>query len=158
MHGVEDELTNIQIMGSLGRPRALFLMVDTQASLMERLQADAAELRGRLEGVKLRDLARCDAANAAEKLQLLQQHELQHQLQEQLLAHKHEEEQQLLSPALQAPVAGAGQPSPGSPGVGAPAHAAAGGDGSDTGTTSGGSGAAGEGDDSGPPCKKSRVA
>jgi hypothetical protein len=51
-------------MGSLGRPSALFLMVDTEASFMERLEAAAAALRGRLEGVKLRDLARCDAAAA----------------------------------------------------------------------------------------------
>jgi hypothetical protein len=32
---------------------------------MERLEAVAAGLRGRLGGVKLRDLARCDAAAAA---------------------------------------------------------------------------------------------
>jgi hypothetical protein len=40
-------------------------MVGTEASFMERLEAAAAALRARLEGVKLRDLARCDAAVAA---------------------------------------------------------------------------------------------
>jgi TPR repeat protein len=62
VHGVEDELADAQSMGSLGRPSALFLMVDTEASFMERLEAAAAALRAQLEGVKLRDLARCDAA------------------------------------------------------------------------------------------------
>jgi hypothetical protein len=39
-------------------------MVDTEASFMERLEAAAAALRARLGVVKLRDLARCDAATA----------------------------------------------------------------------------------------------
>jgi TPR repeat protein len=66
MHGVEDELADTRSMGSLGRPSALFLMVDTEASFMEGLEAAAAALRSRLGSVKLRDLARCDAAAAAE--------------------------------------------------------------------------------------------
>jgi TPR repeat protein len=66
VHGVEDELEDTRSMGSLGSPSALFLMVDTEEAFMERLEAEAAALRGQLEGVKLRDLARCDAANAAE--------------------------------------------------------------------------------------------
>ena len=41
-------------------------MVDTEASFMERLEAAAAALRVRLGGVKLRDLARCDAAAEVE--------------------------------------------------------------------------------------------
>jgi hypothetical protein len=61
---VEDELADARSMGSLGRPSALFLMVDTEASFMERLEAAAAALRARLGGVKLRDLGRCDAAAA----------------------------------------------------------------------------------------------
>jgi hypothetical protein len=65
VHGVEDELTDARSMGSLGRPSALFLMVDTEASFMERLEAAAAALRAGLGVVKLRDLARCDAAAAA---------------------------------------------------------------------------------------------
>jgi hypothetical protein len=65
VHGVEDELAGARSMGSLGRPSVLFLMVDTEASFMERLEAAAAALRGRLAGVKLRDLARCDAAAEA---------------------------------------------------------------------------------------------
>jgi TPR repeat protein len=65
VHGVEDELVDARSMGSLGNPAALFLMVDTEASFMQRLQAEAAAVRVRLEGVKLRDRARCDAANAA---------------------------------------------------------------------------------------------
>jgi hypothetical protein len=36
-----------------------------EASFTERLEAAAAGLRGRLGGVKLRDLARCDAEAAA---------------------------------------------------------------------------------------------
>jgi hypothetical protein len=64
VHGVEDELADARSMGSLGRPSALFLMVDTEASFMERLEAAAAALRARLGVVKLRDLARCDAAAA----------------------------------------------------------------------------------------------
>jgi hypothetical protein len=71
VHGAEDELTDAQSMGSLGSPAALFLMVDTEASFMERLQAEAAALRGRLEGVKLRDLAECGVANAATAAALL---------------------------------------------------------------------------------------
>jgi hypothetical protein len=66
MQGAEDELADARSMGSLGRPSALFLMVDTEASFMERLEAAAAALRSSLESVKLRDLARCDAAAAAE--------------------------------------------------------------------------------------------
>jgi hypothetical protein len=65
MQGAEDELADARSMGSLGRPSALFLMVDTEASFMERLEAAAATLRAELRGVKLRDLARCDAAAAA---------------------------------------------------------------------------------------------
>jgi hypothetical protein len=65
VHGVEDELADAQSMVSLGNPAALFLMVDTEASFMERLEAEAVALRVRLEGVKLRDLARCDAETAA---------------------------------------------------------------------------------------------
>jgi hypothetical protein len=66
VHGVEDKLTDAQSMGSLGRPSALFLMVDTEASFMERLEGAAVALRAELGGVKLRDLARCDAAAAAQ--------------------------------------------------------------------------------------------
>jgi hypothetical protein len=66
MQGAEDELADARSMGSLGRPSALFLMVDTEASFMERLEAAAAGLRAELEGVKLRDLVRCDAAAAVE--------------------------------------------------------------------------------------------
>ena len=65
VHGVEDELADARSMGSLGRPSALFLMVDTEASFMERLEGAAAALRGRLGGVKLRDLTRCEAAATA---------------------------------------------------------------------------------------------
>jgi TPR repeat protein len=65
VHGVEDELADARSMGSMGRPSALFLMVDTEASFMERLEEAAAALRARLGGVKLRDLARCDLALAA---------------------------------------------------------------------------------------------
>jgi hypothetical protein len=46
VHGVEDELADGQSMGSLGRPSALFLMVDTEASFMERLE-EAARRCGR---------------------------------------------------------------------------------------------------------------
>jgi hypothetical protein len=66
VHGAEGELAGARPMGSLGSPSALFLVVDTEASFMDRLEAEAAALRGRLEGVQLRDLARCDAVNAAE--------------------------------------------------------------------------------------------
>jgi hypothetical protein len=44
----------------------LFLMVDTEASFMERLEAAAVVLWALLGGVKLCDLARCDAVAAAE--------------------------------------------------------------------------------------------
>jgi hypothetical protein len=71
-HGVdaEGELADARSMGSLGRPSALFLMEDTEAPFMERLEEAAAAARGRcgrgrLEGVKLRDLTRCGAAVAA---------------------------------------------------------------------------------------------
>ena len=65
MHGIEDELADARSMGSLDNPAALFLLADTEAAFMGRLEAQATALRGRLEGVMLRDLARCDAANAA---------------------------------------------------------------------------------------------
>ena len=61
MHGTEDELADARSMGSLGDPPALFALADTEASFMERLEAEAEVLRARLQGVKLRDLARCDA-------------------------------------------------------------------------------------------------
>jgi hypothetical protein len=65
VQGVEDELADARSMGSLGSPSALFLMVDTETSFMGRLEAAAAALRPRLEGVKLRDLVRCEAEAAA---------------------------------------------------------------------------------------------
>ena len=64
VHCVEDELADARPIGSMGRPSAQFLMVGTEASFMERLEAAAAALRARLGGVKLRGLARCDAAAA----------------------------------------------------------------------------------------------
>ena len=66
MGDVEDELADTRSMGSLGSPSALFLMLDTEVTFMKRLQAEAVGLRGRLEGVKLRNLARCDMANTTE--------------------------------------------------------------------------------------------
>ena len=139
VHGVEDELADAQSMGSLGSPSALFLMVDTEASLMERLEAEAAALRGRLGGVKLRDLARCDAANLAE-----------------------EKGRGADGSAGKGGVKNTARksclPAQQQLQAGATAQATAGAAGSGAGATSGGSGAADDGDSSGPPCKKSRVA
>jgi hypothetical protein len=45
----------------------LFLILGTEELLMDRLEAEAVALRGRLEGVKLRDLARCDNASMMEE-------------------------------------------------------------------------------------------
>jgi hypothetical protein len=56
----------VQRQHSLGNPSAPFLLADTESSLVEQLVAQATVLRGRLEGVKLRDLARCDATEASE--------------------------------------------------------------------------------------------
>jgi hypothetical protein len=66
MVDVEDELADTRSMGSLDSPSALFLLLDTEVTFMKRLQAEAVGLRARLEGVKLRNLARCDMANTTE--------------------------------------------------------------------------------------------
>jgi hypothetical protein len=70
VQGNEDELADDRSMDSLGSPPVLFLMVDTEASFMKRLESAATALRARLGGAKLRDLARCEA-EAAEKAKAL---------------------------------------------------------------------------------------
>ena len=65
--GMEDELADVRSMASLGNPPVLFLILGTEELLMDRLEAEAVALRGRLEGVKLRDLARCDNASMMEE-------------------------------------------------------------------------------------------
>ena len=66
VQGSEDELADARSMGSLGSPSALFLMVDTEASFMERLETAAVALQAELGAVKLHNLARCDAAAAVQ--------------------------------------------------------------------------------------------
>jgi TPR repeat protein len=71
--GNEDELADVQTMASLGNPLVLFLILGTEELLMDRLEAEAVALRGRLEGVKLRDLARCDNANMMEEARAVEE-------------------------------------------------------------------------------------
>jgi hypothetical protein len=135
VHGVEDELADARSMGSLGHPSALFLMVDTEASFMERLEAAAAGLRGRLEGVQLRDLARGDAEAAGGAA----------------AAAAAEAAEQAAGKAAAGATAGAGA------GAAVEAGTEADATGSGSGAGAATAGGVADGDSSGPPCKKRRA-
>ena len=67
VHGMEDELADMQSMGSLGNPPALFLMVNTEAMLVKRLEAEAVALRARLEGATPRTRRRRRVTGAVDE-------------------------------------------------------------------------------------------